>query len=386
MKDLSIYFESESNGNQYLVGQLGSVVIAGDSSSYNFIEKKSIAIIYVPEYRNSSCVDVKESWIQDFRHAFNKQFIGNWRTEIHDLGWIKPGYTIEDTYKALKDVVSELVKSEVFPLVIGGSQDLTFAMYQAYEKLEQTVNIMAVDPFLDLGDPDDLLKATGWINKILLHKPNYLFNFSIFGYQSYLVNPNELKLIDDLYFDAFRLGDYYANEKIVEPQLRNTDLLSFDMNAIRSSDYKSNSEFLPNGFYGEDACRIMRYAGISDKLTSTGVFNFAPNPLNYQSDINLLAQMIWYFLEGYNQRKLDYPIGLKTDYVKFRVNLDDFKDEVIFYKSDKSGRWWMEVPYPKIKGMKLQRHLLVPCSYEDYENALKNELPNLWLKTYKKLS
>jgi hypothetical protein len=259
-------------------------------------------------------------------------------------------------------------------------------MYQAYEKLEQTVNIMAVDPFLDLGDPDDLLKATGWINKILLHKPNYLFNFSIFGYQSYLVNPNELKLIDDLYFDAFRLGDYYANEKIVEPQLRNTDLLSFDMNAIRSSDYKSNHEFLPNGFYGEDACRIMRYAGISDKLTSTGIFNFAPNPLNYQSDINLLAQMIWYFLEGYNQRKQDYPIGLKTDYVKFRVNLDDFRDEVIFYKSDKSGRWWMEVPYPKIKGMKLQRHLLVPCSYEDYENALKNELPNLWLKTYKKLS
>jgi arginase family enzyme len=386
MKDLSIYFESENNGNQYLVDQLGSVVITGDSASYNFIEKKSIAIIYVPEYRNSSLVNLKESWIQDFRHAFYKQFKGNWHTEIHDLGWIKPGHTIEDTYKALQDVISELVKSEVFPLVIGGSQDLTFAMYQAYEKLEQTVNIMAVDPCLDLGDPDDSLKATGWINKILLHKPNYLFNFSLFGYQSYLVNPNELKLLDDLYFDAFRLGDYYANEKIVEPQLRNTDLLSFDMNAIRSSDFKSNQEFLPNGFYGEDACRIMRYAGISDKLTSTGIFNFVPNPLNYQSDINLLAQMIWYFLEGYNQRKQDYPIGLKTDYVKFRVNLDDFRDEVIFYKSDKSGRWWMEVPYPKIKGMKLQRHLLVPCSYEDYENALKNELPNLWLKTYKKLS
>jgi formiminoglutamase len=386
MKDLSIYFESESNGNQYLVDQLGNVVITGDSASYNFIEKKSIAIIYVPEYRNSSLVDAKESWIQDFRHAFNKQFKGNWHTEIHDLGWIKPGHTIEDTYKALQDVVSELVKSEVFPLVIGGSQDLTFAMYQAYEKLEQTVNIMAVDPCLDLGDPDDSLNSAGWINKILLHKPNYLFNFSLFGYQSYLVNPNELKLLDDLYFDAFRLGDYYANEKIVEPQLRNTDLLSFDMSAIRSSDYKSNQEFLPNGFYGEDACRIMRYAGISDKLTSTGIFNFVPNPLNYHSDINLLAQMIWYFLEGYNQRKQDYPIGLKTDYVKFRVNFDDFRDEVIFYKSDKSGRWWMEVPYPKIKGMKLQRHLLVPCSYEDYENALKNELPNLWLKTYKKLS
>jgi hypothetical protein len=99
MKDLSIYFESESNGNQYHVDQLGSIVITSDSASYNFIEKKSIAIIYVPEYRNSLLVDAKSDWIQDFRHAFNKQFKGNWHTEIHDLGWIKPGHTIDDTIK-----------------------------------------------------------------------------------------------------------------------------------------------------------------------------------------------------------------------------------------------------------------------------------------------
>ena len=95
--------------------------------------------------------------------------------------------------------------------------------------------------------------------------------------------------------------------------------------------------------------------------------------------------MLWYFIEGFNLRKQDYPIGSKSAYLKYRVNIDDFKDEIIFYKSNKSGRWWLEVPYPKIQGVKLQRHLLVPCDYEDYENALKNELPNLWLRTYKKL-
>ncbi len=130
----------------------------------------------------------------------------------------------------------------------------------------------------------------------------------------------------------------------------------------------------------------MRYAGLSDKLTSLGLFNFAPGGEGYSSDINLLSQMIWYFIEGYSLRKKDYPIGSKSTYLKYRVNIDDFKDEIIFYKSNKSSRWWLEVPYPKVKGIKLQRHLLVPCNYEDYENALLNELPDLWLRTYKKLS
>jgi hypothetical protein len=65
--------------------------------------------------------------------------------------------------------------------------------------------------------------------------------------------------------------------------------------------------------------------------------------------------------------------------------LDDFKDEVIFYKSNKSERWWMEVPYPPQAGSKYERHHLVPCDMQDYEQAMKNEIPNLWWKTYQKL-
>jgi formiminoglutamase len=188
-----------------------------------------------------------------------------------------------------------------------------------------------------------------------------------------------------MYFDAFRLGDYYSNNKMVEPLVRNSDILSFDMDAIRASDYKANTKDSPHGFYGEDACRIMRYAGLSDKLTSLGIFNFKSHDLFVKQDANLVAQMVWYFIEGVNNRKSDYPIGTKINYTKYRVSVDDFKDEIIFYKSDKSGRWWMEVPYPNAENLKFQRHLLVPCTYEVYQDAVKNDMPNLWWKTYQKL-
>lgn len=385
MKDLEIYFSNNALDIELKNGQLGSQILTSITGNFIAPESKDIALVFVPEYRNSEIVTDGSDWIDQFRSAFYALFPGEWHTKIVDLGVIQPGNTVNDTYIAVKDVVTELVKNDVFPVIIGGSQDLNLAVYQAYEKLEQTINLMAVDPGLDLGDPDEGIAADSWINKIILHKPNYLFNFSLLGFQSYLVNPKELKLLDELYFDAYRLGEFYTNEKMVEPLLRNADILSFDMDAIRSSDYRNNSLNLPNGIYGEDACRIMRYAGLSDKLTCLGLFNFNKTLNNSNSDINLLTQMLWYFVEGYNLRKQDYPIGSKSAYLKYRVNIDDFRDEIIFYKSNKSNRWWMEVPYPKLEGVKLQRHLLVPCDYEDYENALNNELPDLWLRTYKKL-
>ena len=60
----------------------------------------------------------------------------------------------------------------------------------------------------------------------------------------------------------------------------------------------------------------------------------------------LLAQMIWYFIEGFRERKGDYPIANKSKYTKYHVALENGEHELTFYKSDFSGRWWMDVPHP----------------------------------------
>ena len=385
MKDLGIYFDAIETNGKFNAHQVGHSLIKNDGKGFPTPEKGSVCLIFVPEFRNSYEASDGE-YAAEIQETLENHFAGDWNTDLYSLGVISPGATIEDTYLAVRDVVAELIKNEIFPLIIGGSQDLMLPVYQAYQVLEQTVNILDIDPSLDLGETDQSLNNKAWLNKVILHKPSYLFNYSLFGYQRYLTNPAELGLLDKMYFDHMRLGNYFENKKIIEPLTRNADILSFDMNAIRSSDYLSNQLHLPHGFYGEDACAIMRYSGFSDKLTSAGIFNISGGVKERKQDLNLIAEMIWYFVEGFNQRKKDYPIGSKTNYTKYTVTIDDFKDQIIFYKSDKSSRWWMEVPYPDLEGSKYQRHLLIPCNYSDYENALKNEMPNLWWKTYEKLS
>ncbi|WP_449439971.1 formimidoylglutamase [Pedobacter steynii] len=246
-----------------------------------------------------------------FRAQFYSLNEGAYTSKIIDLGNIKAGASISDTYVAVKMVVSELIKLNIVPIIIGGGQDLTYAQYLAYESLEQKVDLVVVDSKFDLDEEDQeglAAKSDTYLNKILLHQPNYLFNFSNIGYQTYYVNQESLKVMSKLYFDVHRLGEFADDISLTEPIVRNANMLSFDIGAIRSSDAAANANAGPNGFYGEQACRIARYAGMSDKLTSIGFYEFNPAFDTNGQTAMLLAQMVWYFVDGYYNRKKDFPL------------------------------------------------------------------------------
>ena len=56
--------------------------------------------------------------------------------------------------------------------------------------------------------------------------------------------------------------------------MRNTDFLSFDISAIQHAYAKANVYSSPNGLDGEQACKILRYAGVSDKVSVIGLFEY----------------------------------------------------------------------------------------------------------------
>ena len=58
-------------------------------------------------------------------------------------------------------------------------------------------------------------------------------------------------------------------------------------------------------------------------------------------------------------------------------------DPINFYKSNKSGRWWLEINL--IQHNKYKRHALIPCTYKDYKKAANQEIPEKWFKAMKKL-
>jgi hypothetical protein len=190
--------------------------------------------------------------------------------------------------------------------------------------------------------------------------------------------------MEKLYFDVNRLGDVYGRINMTEPIIRNASMISFDISAIRSSDAGANANASPNGFYGEEACQMCRYAGMNDKLSSIGFYEFNPAfDQNGQTAI-LMAQMLWYFVDGFYNRKKDFPLQPKSQYLIYRAPLKDNMHELIFVKSKKTDRWWMQVPYPSGK-TKNERYHLVPCRYEDYQTAVDGEMPDLWWRTYQKL-
>ena len=312
-------------------------------------------------------------------------FVGNEQVKVADLGNIIQGHSIDDTYFALTNVVSALAANNIIPVIIGGSQDLTYAVYRAYEYLGQIINIVAVDPMFDLGKDSSTLNAQSYLSKIILHQPNYLFNFTNIGFQSYFVDKEAVALMNKLYFDIYRLGNVRENMDDVEPVVRNADMVSIDISSVRSADAPGNANAIPNGFAGEELCRIVRYAGLSDKLSSIGFFEYNPTYDPHEQTAMLISQAIWYFLEGYYQRKDDYPARARDQYVKFHVKVEGQKDEIIFYKSKRSERWWMEVPVETDLMTKYERHYMVPCSYRDYQDALEDNIPERWWQVYQKM-
>jgi formiminoglutamase len=379
MKDLSIYFQPIATQTAYKPSQIGSII---DAYIHQFpdLDQPGCAVFEVPEYRASKQPNLVQD--VDFRsHFYTLHPEVNWNKKIYDLGTILPGATIDDTHFAVASVVAELVKNNIVPIVVGGSQDLTMALYLGYEQLEQLVNTCSIDRGLDIGEPDTVLDSENFLSHIITRRPCYLFNHAAVGFQQPFADTAAHELFEKLFFDICRLGEFNQDFRKAEPHLRNADIISVDLQSIKASDLGAINGS-PNGFTAAQFCQISKYAGIADKVSCIGFFNEQKLTLIGTS---LLAEGMWYFLQGYFARVADFPFGSKADYTKFSVFMDEVNRTLVFYKSNKSARWWMEVPYPPQSGSKFERHHMVPCDKEDYDAAMKNELPDLWWKTYQKL-
>lgn len=385
MNDISIYFSPiESYCAEVKKGYLGNKTHIHTENYFPEIESSDVVILSVPEYRRSSYLNDSGQNFLNFRTSLAELSDNISNLNVIDLGVLKPGDTVEDTCFALRSAVSEILKQQAMPIVLGGSQDLLLPLYEAYEMTEQIINICTVDSKIDLGNPSEEITDKGFLSHLLMHQPGHLFNYSCIGTQTHFLKTEELDLFEKLYFDILRLGEFRSDNTKAEPMIRNSDLFNIDLDAMRFCDYK-NLELSPNGLASDEICRLSRYAGFADKVSMFSLFGYSQSNDERLNEAKLVAQIVWYFLDGYGQRKKDYPIGTKRNYNKFTVAIQDMKEDIVFYKSDKTERWWLEVPYPPEKGIKFERHYLIPCEYEDYERAAMNELPDLWWKTYRKL-
>lgn len=359
--------------------EIGGALVKHLEDQIPKIQKHDLALIGV----KTSPEDHTPDWIRKYLYPLKDYGSNTRKLDLGDFAFHKND---SNNIEQFAFGLSEVIDHGGIPVLLGGNQEITYIQYLAYESLKRLINLGLVDARLDFSQEEQFaLNPDTYLQDILLRDPTYLFNLSLIGYQSYFCRPELVDTMESMHFDLHRLGKIRDQLKHVEPLIRNADVLSFDLSAIRQSDAPANNHPTPNGFHAEEACLIARYAGLSDQVSSIGFYEFNPGfDLNGQT-AHLVAQLVWYFMEGYANRHREHPLENEEDFFRFITTLKDHAYQIVFFKSKKTDRWWMEVPInhqdPAYEGQQI-----IPCAYEDYLAATQDEIPERWYHAMRKLT
>ena len=295
--------------------------------------------------------------------------------KVYDLGNIKNGSNINDTYFAIRDVMLELMERGITTILLGGSQDLSRGALMALEKQDGLHHILTVDSMLDFAAQNDPVNSRNYLGQIMESKSVPRFGYTNLGHQAYFVTSQQMEKMEKFYLESIRLGEARKNIQTAEPLIRDSRFIGIDLGAVRQSDAPGASIPSPNGFTGEELCQITRYAGLSEQVGILGFFEFNPSNDSRGQTAHLVAQAAWYFLEGYSHRIPENPTDTPEHIKKFIVNLNAAGHDIVFHKSTLSERWWMEIP---VKNSVTGSNFIVSCSHDDYQQACNQEIPDRW--------
>jgi len=338
------------------------------------LDKYQVAIIGVPEDRNGFISGSKEAPDAVRNKLYQLARIKR-DLKIYDLGNIKNGGAVSDTYFAIRDVLLELKERGIISLILGGSQDLSRGVFLALEKHQGIHQVLTIDSMLDFSGSSDTLNSRNYLNQLMQTDLCERFSFTNLGHQAYFTTDAQLDQLEKSYLESIRLGVARNDMKQSEPLIRDCEYLSIDFGAVRHSDAPGASIPSPNGFFGDELCRFTRYAGLSEQVEQIGFFEFNPSKDINGQTAHLAAQAAWYFFDGLANRVKENPIETPEYIKKFIVNLNAAGHDIIFHKSTLSERWWMEIP---VKNPATSHNFFVSCSYEDYQQACNEEIPERW--------
>lgn len=278
-------------------------------------------------------------------------------------------------------LIRELLNGQIFPILIGRQPEQALAQYKAFQEVQRLVSLLVVDERIPLGKPEE--GRENFLTEIVYAKRSALFHLSLVGVQTHFVPPAILDFIEQSSFECIRLGKAKADLTEVEPIVRDCDMLCFNLAALKQAEAPGQESPTPSGFNTEEACQICYYAGMSDKLKSFGIYGFRHEADRKRQTAQVVSQMVWYLISGFYNRKNDYPVS-NEGLVEYMVDFKDHHTPITFWKSGKSGRWWVQAPVKTNK--KYQRHRLIPCSYNDYRLACQEELPDRLVEAFRRFS
>jgi len=382
MLDLNDYFNPvciEKPGFDILTGNSGfphNITINTENVQAKDIRGFKVALIGVPDGRNSPSTGSSDA-PDIIRQQLYKLARIPGKTKIIDLGNMRQGATFNDTLAGLTDILCNLLREDIFPLIIGGSSALVPAIDRSFSNLKKNYILAAVDPRIDYSNTPDIPESLSYLNTIISNHKSTFSQYINIGYQTYLNDQQVLNRFIRRHSELIRIGDVRQAIYLTEPLFRDSDAAIFDISSVRQSDAPGTAIPSPNGFYGEEICLLSRYAGISDKLKVFGLFEVNPGlDIRFQTS-GLAAQIIWFFLEGFSQKQYESPVLSDSNsgrFIKYHVRITDLEEDLIFVRSNLTERWWIELTDEN------NSNIYVACSHDDYLKANRNEVPDRWVK------
>ena len=354
-----------NNDQGYTDGQLAKHISIYEDEMPD-LEGIDIIIVGVTETRGNGSLENSNDAANSIRKYLYQ--LHYWHTDVRiaDIGNIKTGATLNDSYAAIKTVIAELLQYNKTVVILGGSHDITLAQYRSYTGLNQSIEATCIDAAINLRG-ESPIRSENFLLEMLTEEPTLISHYNHLAFQSYFVHPRMLETMDKLRFDCYRVGLITDDIEEMEPVLRNTNLLSFDINAIKNSDAPANKN-CPNGLTGIDACILTRYAGMSENLSSIGIYGYNPGEDINELTAKQISQMLWYFIDGKSRSRQEARMDDINNFNEYHTVFAEI--DTIFLQSKKTNRWWMQMPDAKY----------IACSYSDYLKASNNEIPERWLR------
>jgi formiminoglutamase len=297
------------------------------------------------------------------------------KINIVDLGDFKNGQSINDTYAGLSDMLDYLLRQGTKILVLGGSNDLVYSLVKnAYFK-NKKIELTTIDARLNFEAEAENMDDANYLSFVLQpdNADNILYNN--IGSQAYLNDMATIAKLENQLSGIYRLGEVKRSLHLYEPVMRNSDVVAIDICSVKQSEAQGQYNPSPNGFESDEVCQLAWYTGLSDVNRVFGIFDVCPGRDFNGQTAGLAAQMAWHYIFGVASRYKEHP-SEEVNFKKFIIGLDGQMDNVAFYKSEISQRWWLELN----SNMPKEKRVYIPCNQADYDLACNREIPDVWWK------
>jgi formiminoglutamase len=326
--------------------------------------------IYSGKFPNPAKVDVaiiglgkNADLVRRQLYGYSYHFTG---IEIADFGNLNHNGTPKNVNAGLSECIIALKAENIIPVFIGDDENYSDGLFKS--NTFSQVDYALVSPLIQF-------QATDLAKK--LQAKRKLFHMSFIGYQNFLNTRDTVQESSaEIFSEHIRLGSLRADMAKVEPLLRQADIFEFDLSAIRHADFNSGMQTLPNGLFNYEACAVCRYAGVSNTI---GIyllnhFDLDKGPV---TDHMQVAQMLWYILDGIDNRFNDHPVLNHRNFTVYKCHANSGED-MVFMTSALTGRWWMQVP--NLDKSKKTAPKFIGCNEEDFEIAKQGEVPEKWYR------